>query len=104
MRHVGEAEAAIAVGVDRRPGRDRTPAPGVRHGLDRGAVGALFRGLGSSGSSARDLRPKLIRIGPATMIEEYMPTSTPKVMAMVKPRMTSPPKNTSGNSARNTVN
>src|SRR5690606_32665907 len=38
------------------------------------------------------------------MIEEYMPTSMPKVIEMVKLRSTSPPNRTSGTSARNTVN
>src|SRR5690606_8598300 len=60
--------------------------------------------LGVSSSSIFDLRPKLIRIGPLTMIDEYMPTTQPKVMAMVKLRITSPPKMISGISARNSVN
>src|SRR3569833_4573431 len=36
--------------------------------------------------------------------DEYMPKIEPQVIAMVKPRMDSPPKNTSGNNARRMVN
>src|SRR5690606_12890979 len=102
MRDSRKAESSIAIGIDtnlsgimRRVGqtslRRQTEAPSA----------ALVTGLSSS---VFDLRPKLMRMGPLTMIDEYMPTRHPKVMAMVKLRMTSPPNRTSGISASNTVN
>src|SRR6185437_16894268 len=100
MRHVGKAEAAIAIGFDRRAtGEERLANDDAAGHYLAGSCCAAppSTGLGVS------LRWNRIRIGAAMKIEEKVPMKTPNSMDATNERMTSPPRMNRASSARKVV-
>src|SRR5690606_1183490 len=101
MRHIREAEAPVAIGLDRRTARimGLTYDDALCHFAASGAVCSAA----SIASFETGRRWTRIRIGAAMKIDEKVPMKTPNSIEATKERMTSPPSKNSASRARKVV-